>query len=436
MSFLGIDLGATFIKAAWLDVSGGIVGNERRVPFPSFIPNLPPSQREVSPDEILTKVSDLLRGFLETGKKCDGLLISGQMHGFVLVGSEGDLKSNFISWQDTRCLDAYDGNRGSFFELAGELLGKERISVLGNELRPGLPIATLFAMEKRGMLERGCWAASLPDYVAYRLTGKRGPTHSTHAAAHGMLDVPAMSWDQTSVHALKLDHLIFPQVTDELVSVGKCDLGSQCFPVYTPIGDQQAALFGVGLEEGEISVNVATGSQVSMITPESTLGAWQLRPYFGKKWLRTVTHLPAGRSLNRLVELFLELSADNKTNLDEVWANIACKCDSVKIDRIKANITFFPCPLGDEGSFTGLTESEISVGHVFLASCRSMAQNYKNAADLISNTGWKRVVLSGGLIQKLPALVREIECSLHTEYRVASHREDALLGLLKLAANI
>jgi sugar (pentulose or hexulose) kinase len=413
MSFLGIDIGATFIKAAWLDVRDGIVGNERRLPFPSFIPNLPTSYREVSPDEILIKVYEILSGIVETGKKCDGLLISGQMHGFVLVGKQGDSRSNFISWQDTRCLDADHGNTGSFFEIAGRLLGKEKISVLGNELRPGLPIATLFAMDKQGMLERGCWPASLPDYVAYRLTGKRGPIHSTLAAAHGMLDVTKLNWHQSSIRTLNLEHLIFPEVTNELVRVGKCELGSQCLPVYTPIGDQQAALFGVGLEEGEISVNVATGSQVSMITSESTPGAWQLRPYLGKKWLRTVTHLPAGRSLNKLVELFLELSADDKTNLDEVWALIARKCDSVKIDRITANITFFPCPLGNEGSFTGLNESEISVGHFLLAACRSMAENYKHAADLISVTGWKRVVLSGGLIQKFPALVREIECSLH-----------------------
>ena len=42
MSFIGIDLGASFIKAAWLNPAKNTVEDVIREPFPPFLTNLPP----------------------------------------------------------------------------------------------------------------------------------------------------------------------------------------------------------------------------------------------------------------------------------------------------------------------------------------------------------------------------------------------------------
>ncbi len=71
------------------------------------------------------------------------------------------------------------------------------------------------------------------------------------------------------------------------------------FVPHPPIGDHQAALLGAGLQPRDLSINIGTGGQVSVLAQESDpvpLGV-KKRKYFGDQCLHTVTHLLAGRHL-------------------------------------------------------------------------------------------------------------------------------------------
>ena len=59
---------------------------------------------------------------------------------------------------------------------------------------------------------------------------------------------------------------------------------------------------------GELSINISTGSQVSRRTDRLEPGEVQTRAYFHGDLLQTITHLPAGRSLNVLVRLLTEVA--------------------------------------------------------------------------------------------------------------------------------
>jgi xylulokinase len=436
MSFIGIDLGATFLKGAWLHPERGELSGVQREPFPAFTPGLPPGRREVTAAAVLAAVTRLLENLLAASPEpCAGILFCGQMHGFVLVAADGTGRSDFISWQDTRALARAPAGTGTCFDELRAALGPDRISQLGNELRPGSPLAALHAMSVRGELPRGAAPLSLPDYVALALGGRldRPATDATNAAAHGALHVADRAWHREAVQRLGLDHLRWPEILPSGGVLGRWHGAGREIPLHVPIGDQQAALLGAGLGEGELSLNIATGSQVSRLADTPAAGDWQLRPFTDHRWLRTVTHLPAGRALNAMLGLLGELAADQGTPLRDPWAQVARLAAATPPPRLRANLAFFPSAVGDEGGFDQLTEDELKAGPLFHAAFRSMASNYLQAAHRIAPQGWSQVVFSGGLVQKLPVLQAIILEQLASGHRLAPQAEDTLQGLMQLA---
>jgi hypothetical protein len=160
-------------------------------------------------------------------------------------------------------------------------------------------------------------------------------------------------------------------------------------PCYVPVGDQQCALFGSLLAENELSLNISTGCQVSMIS-RLEFGDYQVRPYFGKH-IKTVTHIPAGRSLNALMKSY-----------NRSWDYI----DEV-IER------------------TDFKEALINISD----NC------YQAALRLSPEKKWTNLVLSGGLSHKIGSLREIIQQKFNADYRIASN-EDTLNGLLIMAQKI
>jgi len=435
MSFIGVDLGATFIKAAWLDPRSDAVRDERRVAFPAFEPQ-PPGRREVPVEPIFQSTLQLLEGLLRSRNgDCQGIFLCGQMHGFVFVQQGGSGGGNFISWQDRRCLEAGQDGR-SHFDVAKEVLGPSLISRLGNEFRPGLPAATLHGMARAGTLPDNSMPLALADYVAVRLTSAPPVTHVTNAAAHGLFDLQAGRWSSEALERLGLQGLRMPTLAVANEPLGFFSFGRGKIPVFPPVGDQQAALLGAGLAPGELSINIGTGSQVACLAEKPQEGPWQMRPYFDNLWLRTVTHLPAGRALNRLVFLFCQLAEEQGTPIKDPWKLISQLVAHANPKSIRVNLSFFPTVLGSEGAIQGILEEELEVGALFRASFRNMGENYLRAGLTVSPKGWKSVVFSGGLALKNEILRSEILRCVGNPHRVSNYPEDTLMGLLALGKRI
>ena len=437
-SALALDLGTTFVKAARLDLDAGRLTRVERLPFPPPLAGRPPGHHEVDPAAVVDAARGLLAR-LATDGPAEALVVSGQMHGLVLTTEGGEPRSPAYTWQDQRALQRHPGGDGSFLEVLTRRLGPEVCRRTGHDLAAGRPLAVLFWLAETGQLPAGDSAlvpVSLPDFVGARLAGAGSPPVSgpSQAAATAALDLARGAWDPAAQEVLGKGRLHWPALVPEIAVAGRLATRGADLPWHVALGDQQAALLGAALEEGELSLNVSTGSQAAVVSPTFALGPYTTRPFTDGRWLKTVVHLPAGRALAALVRLLSELALAEGVTLADPWATIERAAAAVPDTDLEADLAFFPGALGDRGALRNLREGNLTVGDLFLAAYRRMAQGYEEAATrLAPDRPWRRVVFSGGLVQQSPLLRRLIVERLGLPHRSAPAAEDVLTGLLAVA---
>jgi len=418
--FIGIDVGSSFIKVAVMDPDQVALRQTARVPFPEFAGGLPPLWREADPRAVVAAVEAALARLEPPASPCEGLLLCGQMHGFVLVDAHGEAVSNYISWLDQRVSPA------EFDEMAALVTAKERRE-LGNEFRASIALALLWWLRRHGALPAGeLTPVSIADFVAARLGEARPAMEPTQAAAFGALRLDALRWHPEVIGKLGLEALRWPEVRPTGSAAGTWR-GAPC---YLAVGDQQCALAGALLDAGELSVNIGTGSQVALPTDSPAPDGYQVRPYFDGRFLRTITHIPGGRALSALVGLVTELGGGNEA---EAWRRIDAAVARVPATDLRASIAFFPGPCGGRGYLENLHEGNLTIGHLFRAVFESMAWNYETCAHRLEpDRAATRAVFSGG-VARHAALLRELTAAaLGCPYRLSPDPEDTLIGLLVL----
>ncbi len=437
--FLALDLGTSFIKGAVLDLDRLQLRAIHRLPFPNPLPNLPPLHCEIAPDAVLGATFQLIDTLLAHAPEPAGLVMTSQMQGLVLTDAAGRPVSNCITWRDQRSLAPRSGG-GTYFDALAARLSPEQRARLG-ELHAGLPFCALFRLAEEGRLADDLTPASLPDFVLASLcreTSEPG-VEATNASVHGPLDLATLTWQTDILAAWGLDRLRWPRVRRAGEVVGHLAIGGRAIPCYTPVGDQACALVGALLQEGELSLNISTGSQASMISPTLARGDYQTRPFFDGRYLNLITHNPAGRALNTLVALLTELAEAEGVRLRDSWGTIARLAAEAGPTDLRVNLAFFASLRGDRGEIANIREDNLTVGHLFRAAFQDMAENYHACARRLSPAGaWERLVFSGGLALKMDVL-RQVICQrFSAEQAPAAHRlspspEDTLLGLLALA---
>ncbi len=435
MPFIGVDLGTSFIKGAVLDLDRLQLQHVHRSPFPRPLPGRPPLHREFDPLEIVAAARELLARLAPLAGPVEGIVMCSQMHGLVLTTERGEPRSNVTTWQDQRVLEPADEDGTTWFDHLARQITAEEVRQLGNELRPGLPIGVLYWQRRHGQLPSAdLYLASLPDFVFSYLCQTPPLIEPSNAMAHGALNLETMPWHKAVLDRLGLAGLRWPIICPSGTIVGHWRWRGRSVPCYAPVGDYQCALAGALLQPDELSLNISTGSQVSRLRPAAEFGDYQTRPFFDGQFLATITHIPAGRALNALLRLFTELAEAQGVTLNDPWGYVAQAAACVGPTRLRANIAFFTSPCGDRGALTEMREEEMTIGHVFRAAFENMTDNYWASALHLSPTQeWRRLVFSGGLVQRLPPL-RQLICERFAcEHRLCPTAEDTLLGLLALA---
>jgi sugar (pentulose or hexulose) kinase len=424
MRFLGLDLGTTSFKGAVLDLDRRSISHVRRVTAPGPVPGLPAGHYELDPRAVLAAVRQLIGELLTDAPDAEGLVLCSQMHCVVLTDGDGRPRSNVITWKDQR------GAGDLFTDLQRQVTADEQREI-GRELRLGLPIVTLSWLRQHGRLEPGLVPASLPDFVLSQLCGVESTTEATNAAAHGLFRLDRRDWHRELIATLGLADLRWPRVRPFGEVVGTAEIDGRRLTCFTPVGDQQCALAGVELGERELSLNLSTGSQVSLLAREPGGGDYQVRPYFDGRWLRTIVQVPAGRSLSVLVSLLTEIPGARA----DPWAYVARESERAGETDLNVNLAFFAGPFGASGSVTNIREGNLTVGNLFAAAFRWMAANYARCAERLSpDRAWDRVVFSGSLAHQFERLRREVLARLgDPPWRLCPTEEDTLQGLLNLA---
>jgi sugar (pentulose or hexulose) kinase len=321
---------------------------------------------------------------------------------------------------------------GSYFDLFLEILGTNWPARLGNEVRPGLTLPFLYWLQQNRRLIDGTTPVTLPDFVAANLCGVKPVMEWTSSTS--LLDIQTRSFPVELFEQLKLNKLEWPRIVDFRHQVGLYKSKSAELPVYAPVGDHQCALAGSFLREGELSINISTGSQVAMIVHDTTVGEYQVRPFFDGTYLKTVTSIPAGRALTALVKLLTEIRTAQGVGLDDPWEYAFQQAAATTQSDMITNLAFFPSAVAGPGQFGNLHEGNLTVGHVFRSALEQMADYYEQFATRLSPAReWGEIVFSGGIAQRSDLLRRLICRRLGDQYRLTSSTEDAMLGLMVLA---
>ncbi len=432
MKCFGLDLGSSTIKGAVLDLATRQVEAKVSEPFPEPIAGLPDRFFEVAPDRVVDAVERVVTQLLETEPDVTAIFSCGQMGGVILTDpSTGRPLTNYLSWRDQRTL-ADHPRGGNFLDEMQRRWSRNEFVELGSELKPGSATSLLFWLSEHGLLPNGAVPSGLGDFVFANLCRTVPQMEPTQAI--GLLDLPRGTWHHAAFTPLGLDRLAWPALADVSRPLGTWNIGGhrlQCYPV---LGDQQCALRGSGLQVGDLSLNISTGGQVSRLTDTLELGNYQSRAFFDGRYLNTITHLPAGRSLNVLLRLLTELARTEDIELHDPWGSINQTLAPSDGGGLACDLAFFSGPMGDTGSISGITVDNLTIGNLFHAAFVNLADNFAQCAERVfPQRDWQRIVLSGGLTQGVPRLREMIQSRLAGPVNESIATEETLLGLSDVA---
>jgi sugar (pentulose or hexulose) kinase len=427
---IGIDIGSSSIKGAVLNMAERTLSTPVMRPFPGPIVGNPSGWVEIDPNEICRTVDEVLSSLMAQSPAAERVFFSGQMGGVILLDDRARPLTNYLSWRDQRALEP-SGREGSLFERLLDTLDRSGHLVrLGRELQPGSETCLLAWLGARCELPRDAIPTCIADFVLARLIGRPIPMHATQAI--GLLDLTQDQWHRSALASIGLGDVRLPDLSLTEECVGTVRIKGRRVELFGSYGDQQCALRGATLQRGELSLNISTGSQVSRRVPTFHPGDYQSRKYFFGDYLDTVTHIPAGRSLNVIIDLLTELARAEGISLPDPWNTIQRKVEEVVESDLEVDLAFFRSPVGERGRIDGITTENLHVGSLFVAAYRSLADNCVRLAHRFSESDWKSVVLSGGLTKKAPRLRQLIEQRFSVCMR-ESMDEETLLGLLDIA---
>jgi xylulokinase len=232
----GIDVGTSGVKAIALSTGGEIVARAEHG-YPLSTPR--PGWAEQDPEDWWRAAQAALA---ELGDRTS-LGFSGQMHGLVVLGEDGEVLRPAILWNDQR-------TAAECAEIE-ERLGLERlIRLTGNRALTGFTAPKLLWLRAH---EPDVYArirhVLLPkDYVRFRLTGEHA-IDVADASGTLLFDVANRRWSDEVLEALELPRAWLPEVHESTEIAGA--------------GDQAAGALGVGIDAaGPLSVVLGTSGVV------------------------------------------------------------------------------------------------------------------------------------------------------------------------------
>jgi xylulokinase len=240
-AFVGLDVGTSGTKGVAIDergvVTGGAAAAHGGPPSGAGVSEQDPEDWVRSADAVLSALR------LEDP---DGLALTGQMHGLVLLDGRGRVLRPAILWNDGRAVRERE-------ELEDRPGVPALLARTGNRALPGVTAPSLRWVRRH---EPDVWRrirhVLLPkDYVRLRLGGGLGagdPTTDVSDASGTLLfDVAAREWSVPMLDELGVDPAWLPAVAESHEVVGRTPGG---VPLAAGAGDQAAAALGLGLTPG------------------------------------------------------------------------------------------------------------------------------------------------------------------------------------------
>ncbi len=404
-----IDFGASRVKSAIVDVNNGSFSNiQSRSSISPCVKTA--RQYEVSPHSLRDQFVSICNSYSnDLNMEFEGIVLCSEMHGFALLGRDGKVKTNYISWKDERSLSPVNGL--DTFSLVNDELGGEFRRITGMNPRPGLPFINALHLGRTGQLEKGCRIISLPDLLALSSDDAKEMSHSTMLAGLGFYDVSQgrvsqqllAFFENTTGIALRLNDRV------PIGSVaGYWHSKTKKIPIYVAVGDHQCAVLGAcNVPRETISINIGTGSQVSIIDKDVD-GQIEIRPFFNSSLLTTITHIPAGRVLKEYLG-FLEdiVTHCGLTNID-FWSIMQkLKKEDILSSTLDFDLSLFRSAWNYQkgGRIGNITENSLTLLNYVGSLVNNFVKQYLEVIAILDPLAEvHEYILSGGIPRRLPVL--------------------------------
>ena len=417
-AYILLDVGSTSIKTALVKTGSTSLQYLSSIKTPDLIkPDL--YCRELSPDLLLQTCLAMLEKMATLEYEYIGLLITGQMGGWVLTDLENRTKSNIVSWQDNRSLIPKLQSVSSY-SLFERLYKSDLMAKNGREFRSGLPIVGMFAdLKNLSSLGSDLRFHSIISWIGSQLcVNYKFISHSTDAAASGFLDIDNNAWIPISRELLPL-RLDLPNVVNEVTPIGYSEI-LHC-PVYTPVGDQQSSLYGIELSSKQIAINLGTGAQISMLNAGFINDEIQRRPYFQGEFIATKTHLPGGRAITAFLKMIV---GNDPADTDFGWMN----------DQIDQFAHYSPVDVENFESEILYHKDMLKESRGKLASdvLNSITTKYLDVIHKFEPTSAYEILVAGGVGTKMDRIARKVADSLNLKIKFTGTEETTLQGLVNI----
>lgn len=456
---LGIDLGTTSVSVVALSESGEVVSvvneaHQAAVETSEF-------HAEQSPHVIREVAIKLVRQVIEESRQEPVAVgITGQMHGGLLVGQNGEPLSNLITWQDKRSLqENQETGTSPFAELRGRI-GDIDLKRTGCRPRPGFGAVTLFTLRQLSALPaRPFQFATIMDWFASSLTVSKLAIDRTNAGSWGIYDLEDDCWHEGLLRRLQLKEQWLPSVkaSGEVLGVTTervtSELGLRtAVQVSLPIGDNQASYLGsVSDPLGTVHLNIGTGGQINVCSErlseiESIETRYLLDPSLtatGKPlYLLVGAGLAGGDAYAWLAKSCQQSVRDFGVtmSLEAVYDRLA---DLINRQE-ETSLTCEPFFRGTRfepdrrGVFSGVDETNFRPGEMGLAIVRGIADVFWNQFQRLNGSGRGlsedfSLVATGNGITHIPRLQAELARLFTKTVQVSRVPESAAVGAAMLA---
>jgi xylulokinase len=417
MSYLGIDLGTSGLRALLLAEDGSVIGSAEQT-YPSEHKH--PGWSEQNPADWITALEKAVGELRDNHTEFADLRavsVAGHMHGATLLDSEGDVIRPCILWNDTRSdieakhLDALPGVR----------------ETSGNIVFPGFTAPKLLWVKKHepDTFARVAKVLLPAAYLNYYLTGDYVADMSDSAGT-SWLDVSGRTWSEALLTAGQMSETQMPRLVEGCQPAGtlRPNLAANwgvrnSVVVAGGAGDNAAAACGLGaLNEGHGFLSLGTSGVLLAArdgyypAPDSALHTFcHAVP---DRWYQMGVMLSATDSLNWLSQITGKKPSELTRELgDEL--------------RGPGRVQFFPYLSGERtphndanirGSFTGLGK-DTNQSDLTCAVLEGVAYGLSDSYDALASTGARidRLIGIGGGTQsrywaKLIATVLDVPIEL------------------------
>jgi sugar (pentulose or hexulose) kinase len=436
--FLLLDFGATHLKSSVVDLDSGRFSHFFKQPAVVNCSKIK-GHHELSLLALKDQFLSVCHHYVNhLGFGLGGIVLCSQMHGFVITDLDNNSLTEYISWRDERSLQFLKGE--STFELVQQELGGLFREISGMRPRPGLAFVNALHMARSMDLGHELKILSLPEWLVLNGIEAKNVVHETMLAGSGFYDVKKRELSRELLGFFEEIcgvRCIFNEPVSFQTPAAYVKIFHQKIPVYVGVGDHQCAVLGAGNVPNEtISINLGTGSQVSIIDKEVKTDEVECRPYFDFSRLSTITHIPSGRALNEYLNFLASVCQMTKGSVDW-WSELGkLSLPDVMNSTLDFDLGVFNSAWNytDGGKILLIGEGHFTVKNYLASLLKGYVVQYLNAIRILDpDRTVNTYVLSGGVASAIPVVSQVLAHLSGRHVKTSFPIDETFLGLRVIA---